>query len=76
MVVRSIDSLEMRASTHSTMPRGGCSKPLIRLSVIMTPKGTGSMPTRSTLHEISSGPTTGPRRPAVSAQQPPREVIV
>ena len=27
------------------MPSGGCSSPIIRLSVIITPKCTGSMPT-------------------------------
>ena len=38
MVVRSIDSFAIRDSTNSTMPSGGCSRPIIRLSVITTPK--------------------------------------
>ena len=45
MVVRSIDNLAMRESTNSTMPSGGCNNPIIRLSVIITPKCTGSIPT-------------------------------
>ena len=45
MVVRSIDRLAMRASTNSTIPSGGCRSPIIRLSVITTPKWIGSMPT-------------------------------
>src|SRR4029077_13750896 len=44
-VVRSIDNLAILDSTNSTMPSGGCNSPIIRLSVIMTPKCTGSMPT-------------------------------
>ncbi|MCY1371319.1 hypothetical protein D9M69_584560 [compost metagenome] len=36
--------LAMRASTNSTMPIGGCSTPIMRLSTITTPKCTGSMP--------------------------------
>ena len=45
MVVRSIDNLAVLDSTNNTMPSGGCSSPIIKLSVIMTPKCTGSMPT-------------------------------
>ena len=45
MVVRSSDNLAMRESTNSTIPSGGCSSPIMRLSVITTPKCTGSMPT-------------------------------
>src|SRR5215475_12391073 len=44
-VVLSIDNLAILDSTNSTMPSGGCSSPIIRLSVIITPKCTGSMPT-------------------------------
>ena len=38
MVVRSIDSFAILDNTNSTMPSGGCSNPIIRLSVITTPK--------------------------------------
>src|SRR4051812_29923907 len=41
MVVRSIDSLAIRDNTNSTIPNGGCKRPIIRLSVITTPKCTG-----------------------------------
>jgi hypothetical protein len=44
MVVRSTLSLATRASTNSTMPIGGCSRPIIRLSTITRPKCTGSTP--------------------------------
>src|SRR5262249_1204127 len=44
-VVLSIDNLAILDSTNSTMPSGGCSSPIMRLSVIITPKCTGSMPT-------------------------------
>src|SRR5216683_5825917 len=45
IVVRSIDNFDIRDSTNSTMPSGGCNNPIIRLSVITTPKCTGSIPT-------------------------------
>ena len=38
MVVRSIDSFAIHDKTNSTMPSGGCNSPIIRLSVITTPK--------------------------------------
>ncbi len=44
MVVRSNDSLATRESTNSTVPMGGCSRPIIRLSTITRPKCTRSMP--------------------------------
>src|SRR5262245_65859517 len=45
MVVRSIDNLATLDRTKRTIPSGGCRRPIIRLSVIMKPKCTGSMPT-------------------------------
>ena len=44
MVVRSNDSPATRASTKSTRPMGGCSRPIIRLSTITRPKWIGSTP--------------------------------
>ena len=44
MVVRSTDSFATRDKTNSTMPSGGCSRPIIRFSVMIRPKCTGSMP--------------------------------
>ncbi|MCY1310519.1 hypothetical protein D9M70_607180 [compost metagenome] len=48
-VVRSTDSLETRANTNSTIPMGGCSRPIIRFSVMIRPKWIGSMPSLSTM---------------------------
>ena len=56
MVARSIERFATRASTNSTMPSGGWSRPIIRLSVMTTPKWIGSMPTLS-----STGISTGTR---------------
>ena len=44
MVVRSTESLATRASTNSTMPMGGCNRPIMRLSTITRPKCTRSIP--------------------------------
>src|SRR6218665_3099851 len=44
IVVRSRLRPEIRASTNSTMPIGGCSRPIIRFSTITRPKWIGSMP--------------------------------
>ena len=44
IVVRSTDSFATRASTNSTMPIGGCNRPIIRFSTITRPKWTRSMP--------------------------------
>src|SRR5690606_6360726 len=48
IVVRSTDSFDTRASTNSTMPSGGCSRPIIRFRVMTRPKWIGSMPSFST----------------------------
>ncbi|MNU00316.1 hypothetical protein D3C72_2434100 [compost metagenome] len=42
--VRSTDILEIRDSTNSTIPTGGVSNPIIRFSVTIRPRCTGSMP--------------------------------
>src|SRR5215475_7986780 len=55
-VVRSMESFAILDKTKSTMPRGGCNSPIIRLSVIMTPKCTGSIPTLT-----MTGTSTGTR---------------
>ena len=44
-VVLSMDNLAILDNTNSTMPSGGWSSPIMRFSVIITPKCTGSMPT-------------------------------
>ncbi|SPT39499.1 Uncharacterised protein [Achromobacter denitrificans] len=38
MVVRSTDSRETLANTNSTMPMGGCSRPIIRFKTMIRPK--------------------------------------
>src|SRR5688572_26875752 len=49
MVVRSTLSFATRASTNSTMPMGGCNRPIIKLSTITSPKCTGSTPSSSAM---------------------------
>src|SRR5882672_10579880 len=44
IVVRSTESLAVRDSTNSTVPNGGCNRPIIRLRTITRPKCTRSMP--------------------------------
>ena len=68
IVVRSSDSSRTRASTNSTMPIGGCSRPIIRFSTTIRPKCTGSMPSLSTTG-ISTG--TAIRIAAVGSRKQP-----
>src|SRR5437867_1722469 len=56
MVVFSTERLATRASTNSTMPIGGCNKPIIRFSTMISPKCTGSIPSCCT-----TGMSTGTR---------------
>ena len=48
-VVCSTDSFEIRANTKSTMPRGGCSNPIMRFNTMTKPKWIGSMPSFKTI---------------------------
>src|SRR5213078_3484043 len=72
IVVFSTDSRATRASTNSTIPIGGCSKPIIRFNTITNPKWTGSIPSWWTTG-ISTG--TSIRMAAVGSRKQPTNSI-